>query len=360
MRRLTTSRKSERPSRLRGTRGSGFTLIELLVVIGIILLLSGFTLAVYNSTISGDRIRSASRTVQSFLLGARDRATQAQAFRGLRLMSDPSNSNIVRSFQYIRPIDRKTYGLHSIQLERADADGDPYATPNDATSSNITIVRGLSVDWLDLNSRGLLSYPPRIRIPSGSGGTWYTFTNVANSVVTNPSPPPATITTTTLQLTTPFQSTSGAAAHPAQVAFSFANGTYSTCELELANQLLENSQPLLLPSGAVIQLNRSSNVPSDWTSNPNARDLMFSPRGSITGPIAAGGPIYFYIADRQDAEQNKDPADPTAKGDKLILAIFPQTGLVATFPVDVTDTSPNDGIADDPFAFAKKGAVAGR
>ena len=41
------------------------------------------------------------------------------------------------------------------------------------------------------------------------------------------------------------------------------------------------------------------------------------------------------------------------------MAIFPQTGHVATFPVDVTDAN-NDSIADDPFLLAKKGAVAGR
>ncbi len=128
---LATWDDRKRPPRSR--RRAGFTLIELLVVILIILLLSGFTLAIWNTTVNSDRIRSGSRTLQSYLLGARDRAAHDQAFRGLRLIPDPNNNNLVRACQYISPMTREVYPLHSIRLERPDPDNDPIATPADAS-----------------------------------------------------------------------------------------------------------------------------------------------------------------------------------------------------------------------------------
>ena len=335
------------------SRRAAFTLIELLVVIGIILLLSGFTLAVINTTINSDRIRSASRGVQAYVAGARDRAAQAKDFRGLRLLPDPGNVNLVSSIQYIKPVSISSYGRGTVTLARLDANTDTIADGPD-----IVIVRGLkpdgtSVDWNSLASQGLFSTPPRIRIPSittTTQGRWYSFSLIA--------PDPGEPLATRLQLTSPYTGMGTMAAHPAVIAHDrTANDEATSCDLEMANQLLENSQPLLLPRGAVINLARSGNIPTDWTSAPNFRDIMFSPRGSITGPLGAGGPIYLYIAERNDAEQNLDPV--VSKGEKLILAIYPQTGNVSTFNVDTTDAD-NNNIADDPFLQAKKGVVAGQ
>ena len=44
---------------------------------------------------------------------------------------------------------------------------------------------------------------------------------------------------------------------------------------------------------------------------------------------------------------------------KELLTIFPQTGLVATFPIDPTDAN-HDGLADDLFHFAKIGSTSGQ
>lgn len=344
--------RSRRTPRLPARRG--FTLIELLVVIGIMLLLAGLTLAVYTNTVGSDRIRSASRATQSVLLGARDRAAQAKALRGLRLIHDSDNNNIISAFQYVQPIAIQSYPKGTIQLEREDANGD-----SSADTADITIVRGLNVDWTNLNSRGALSSPLRVRIPSASlsppaavAGRWYTYT-----LPTAPPPTPGG-GETIMRLTTGYQGMGTPAANPAVVAFPrTAADEPTSCDLEMANQFLPNSQPILLPSSTVIFLTRSYNVPADWTTSPNAMDIMFSPRGWITGSVSAGGPIFLYVCDRADAEKNLDPV--VAKGEKMILALFPQTGSVATFPVDLTDSN-NDNIADDPFLRAKKGAIAGK
>jgi hypothetical protein len=135
----------------------------------------------------------------------------------------------------------------------------------------------------------------------------------------------------------------------------------SSCEIELAPELLPNHAPISLPSGVVIDLDFSSpNVVANWPATPPATNinLMFSPRGMISGPLSALGPIHFLLNDIQDATQGLSPIDPANKGEKLILTIFPQTGNVATFPIDPTDAD-NNGVADDLFRFAKIGSTAG-
>lgn len=52
------------------------------------------------------------------------------------------------------------------------------------------------------------------------------------------------------------------------------------------------------------------------------------------------------------------PAQIAGKYETLILTIFPQTGHVATFPVDLTDND-GDNNADNLFHFAQIGSVAG-
>ena len=99
-------------------------------------------------------------------------------------------------------------------------------------------------------------------------------------------------------------------------------------------------------------------------------DIMFSPRGNVTGTVAAMGAMFFVIRDLRDATNGLNPAflnGPTPQGDCLILAVFPQTGLVQTYDLDLTDIvnnstgqSPGDGYADNPFNFAQRGMAAGK
>lgn len=325
-----------------GVRRGGFTLIELLVVIGIILVLTGLTLAVYTGTMGGDRIRSGARDIQAAMLGARDRAAKEKAVRGLRLIPDPNNNNFVIGFQYVRPI-RQSYPSGSIQLERPDADSNSVAD-----NANITVVRamGSGIDWGDWKAKGLFQYPARIRIKADVSEPWYLVDTTAY-----------TTGTPYITLTQPYPAPSGSNAFPAVVAVPSTNTDYSKCEIEFGTQFLENTQAFNLTSGTVIQISRSQGIPADWNTNRNAMDVMFSPGGAVTGPLVANGPIYLYLANRQDAEQNLDPV--VSKGEKLVLAIFPQTGNVGTYTVDLTD-SDNNGAADDPFRRAKLGATAGK
>lgn len=170
----------------------------------------------------------------------------------------------------------------------------------------------------------------------------------------------------------------------------------ASLDLQLGNEILPFSQQITMSSGVVIDLKWSSDsakvlalpkVPSDPIP---AIDIMFSPRGGVTGAISATGPIHFLLTDLQDAISFDDvdaydsgtgrrvpdgtadnprrplsPIDKRNRGEKLILSVFPQTGNVQTFPIDPTDLIDNvtgasgpDGLADDLFRFARIGSVA--
>ena len=160
--------------------------------------------------------------------------------------------------------------------------------------------------------------------------------------------------------------------------------SFASCDIQLGNDLLPFHAPISLPSNVVIDLKFcSQNVkalaginPSNPPAIPPYIDLMFSPRGMLTGPVAAQGPLHFFLRTLDDATATTafvdaqgntgtsgyyvgtNPPDPN-KGDRLILTVFPQTGLVGTFEMDVTDANA-DGLADNPFNFAQQGKSAGR
>jgi len=368
-------------------RRSGFTLVELLVVIAILLVLSTLALAIFNTGKSSDRMRSAARIAQSAFLGAKDRALHAKDLRGVRLTRDQTNNNLVNGFVYLQALTLQQYTPGAIQLERQDLDGDAAAD-----SPDVTIVRGFDknspavtppalsyVNWTTLNNLGAFSYPPRIRIPSGTG-QWYVFS------VNTTGPYALGTGNECLVLQSPYVGTNQFSS-PIIVANNTLGST-ATCDIQLGNDVMPFHQPISLPSSCVIDLSYSSaNVLSlaggvSPSPAPNI-DIMFSPRGMISGALSAQGPLHFLLRDIQDATSGANPwavgspssANPdNNRGDRLILSIFPQTGLIQTFECNITDlyTNPSsttpitsnsgspDGVADNLFYFAQTGQSAGR
>jgi hypothetical protein len=72
----------------------------------------------------------------------------------------------------------------------------------------------------------------------------------------------------------------------------------------------------------------------------------------VNGPLSAQGPLHFCLRDLQDATSGLPPTSPNVKGDCFILSIFPQTGLVQTFPADL--------ISGNLFSYAQAGKSAGQ
>lgn len=340
---------------MRRSGPNGFTLVEMLVVITILLLLTFFVITAFNRTTGGDRLRAGARTAQSAFLGARDRALHAKQKRGIRFIRDANDPTLAVGFIYLQPIENQIYPEGSIQLERRDEIPAPTGDVN-PDSADIVIVRGFAppaiapnVDWATLTD--FFATPPRIRIPAKTG-QWYTYYWTTTGVYAfNPSQP-------VLQLTTPFVDPGNPASVIAHSRFPASS--FTSCEIEMAPELLPHHAPIYLPSGVVIDLDYSSpSINANWPAGPPSAniDLMFSPRGGLSGPLSALGPIHLLLNDVQDAAQNLSPIDPLNKSEKRILTIFPQTGHVATYDIDPTD-SDNNGIADDLFRYAKRGAAA--
>lgn len=272
----------------------GFTLVELLVVVVIVLILA-VLVAKAISPSDSSRLRESARIGQAALLGARDRALHAKAPRGIRLIVSESDQSIATGFVYVQPIEPQTYSGVMLQ-------------------GTLTIAHSGS-DWLDLQSQGFLPAPFRVKI----GDRWhvgYAVTDAGNGIETIDLTVPPTVPDPAL----PF-----------------------AVEVQPRNELIPHHEPISLPSGVII----------DLALTPFSGDLLFSPRGSVTGGVAALGPIHLAIRDIRDASRN--PIDPANVAEVVLLTIFPQTGHVATFPIDPTD-SDNDGFADDPYRFAKAGA----
>ena len=124
--------------------------------------------------------------------------------------------------------------------------------------------------------------------------------------------------------------------------------------------------------------------------NDGRLDIMFSPRGTVTGRAASSGLIHFYLAEAADVERLNSlniyriPSDTpygTADGDdvigdRILVTVFPQTGAISSHPINPTDiydpadldgdgvtgdgvTPEPDNRADDPYYYAETGEVAG-
>ena len=443
----------------------GFTLVELLVVITVLLILIVMTVSAIDFTFSSERLKAGARQVQSALAGARDRAIFAKERRGLRFLvnsSDPSTieSRVVTSMIYIGASGDWTEGL--IRLERLDNNNDNIADTEDANGNNmldagedtngnnnldkqqVLIVRGdAQCAWYTLKERGFLGYfedlnlngvldagedqngnglldldALRIKIPADENGAWYT-------VLTHR----LTASNQILELVWPHLER-GPDDRTMSVVVSQSGGP-STYKLELPPRVLAEAQPILLPAGVCIDLD-GSQVPRTWRSfgedvndngllnggedvNMNGQldrssysarmDVMFSPRGVVTGSVAAEGLLHLYIAELTDLQKAVDigvyvSGTPVRRrpvhgnvqlslnrvpsqivpgenqftqeepiGQRTIVSIFTQTGKVSSHHINPTDvfttnpvtgsvTSGSDGYADNPFLFSTQGEAA--
>lgn len=353
----------------------GFTLLELLIAISIMLILLAITATAIRVNNEADRIRGGARSLQSYMLGAKDRAIYAKAARGVRLLRDPNNPRLVSSMIYVEPTPSETYSVTVRTVNTAVAWSN--SNPMRRVRLNVNNFNGRSVgDWQILVQRGLLTGGLRVRIPANDRGTWYVIQSV-NIVNANQQD---------LLLTTEIRNpnTSGQ--------------LLETAEIELPPSVVQNSEPVQLPKGTVIDLDRCApaanntnattqlaslgiRLPGAWRtggsesingvaypfSYNNRMDVMFSPRGGVTGLAAGAGVIHLYVTDLAGAEMRLDAGygvnltttpDPPIP-DKYLVSIFSRTGNIIVSPVRTIDAN-NNGIADDPFYFAERGEVAGK
>ncbi|MBX3449133.1 MAG: prepilin-type N-terminal cleavage/methylation domain-containing protein [Planctomycetaceae bacterium] len=369
-------------ARRHATRG-GVTLIELIVVVTIIVILVAITATAIRVNYDSDRIRAGARQMQSYLLGARDRAIHAKAPRGVRLILDPQLPNVATSMIYIEPVNVEPY---NVEIYGATDRTLPISGTNLARRVELPInpstgqVRPVTPDWAALDDDGLLIRGrTRIRIPADSRGEWYVIQDFAFDP---PSGANKGRDSQVLLLSTEYRQP--------------VNGTrvITQAQLDLPPVPLENEQPVQLPRGICVDLNRCGKwiysatapsnrqfdfkIPADWriavppSSFSTQLDILFSPRGSVIGPAAATGIIQLYLTEEFAAEAGLDPSYQGGDWpvpDSIVTTIFTRTGTVITSPVNKTNdydnstnppVGPPDNLADDPFYYSERGEVAGK
>ena len=361
-----------------GKYSEGFTLLELLIAVSIMLILLAITATAIRVNNDADRVRGGGRTLQSYLLGAKDRAIYAKAPRGVRLLRDPNNQRTVSSFVYIEPTPAENYTVDVIPFNTGSP-WDSLMNPMRRVRLNINgNFNGRDAgDWRLLVTRGMLTAGLRVRIPANDRGTWY----VIQSVDTSGSNQDIVLTT--------------------EIRNPNSTGTLrETAQIELPPSVVQNAEAVQLPRGVVIDLDHAGywqpspsptlftpKFPVTWVDSAlnytQRMDIMFSPRGAVMGQAAGAGVIQLYLTEQAAADLRLDPgfkANPTGAAllpagidettaipDKVLVTIFTRTGNVSVTPVLTTDNRNNytgaatpDGYADDPFYFSERGEVAGK
>ncbi len=343
-----------------GRHSVGFTLLELLIAVSILLILLAITATAIRVNNNADRVRGGARTLQSYMLGAKDRAIYAKAPRGVRFLREGTNPRTVTSMVYVEPTEPWQGQVRIIPVNESLSWN---SLTNPMRRVRIEYPEQIP-NWAILQSRGMLTAGLRVRIPANSRGTWYVIQSVSISGNIQD-----------LLLTTEIR-------NPVSTGI-----LREQAEIELPPSVMQNAEPVQLPRGVVIDLDRCSanpvsapggRLPAAWRVGPpvgtasfsytNRMDLMFSPRGGVTGLAAASGIIHFYLTDQAAADLILDASygvnatgtlDPPIP-DKFLVSVFTRTGNVVVSPVNTVDSSPANGIADDPFFYSERGEVAGK
>ncbi len=187
----------------------------------------------------------------------------------MRFIPDQTDPYTVRSFVYI--------GASTNYTDNQLIDIQPIA--GQPTSGQIQPENAQTLaNWQALWTRGVLINGTPIQLTNGSVN--YGFLTISALTFTGSTP-------------TQFAVTALGGVTPPATGFKYT--------LQLAPAILPNEQPRSLPRNIVIDL-RTSIVPKEWPA-PTASstfDVLFSPAGTVTGPVASDGRIHFVLADIAD------------------------------------------------------------
>ena len=395
----------------------GFTLVELLVAILIFLILLAITAAAVGRMAGGDRVRGATRQVQSALSGGRDRAIYAASRQedpkdippatGVRFLVDqatlpdpaaaPSMTNVPRGFNGMVFV-QETPPLRTAVRVYHDTVGvgawwyvsqlNPDGTPVDAIGGAALPQRSLK----RLFERGLI--PTRFQtvnpindvpVPDGLQVCYLPifFDNDASQdtyiVQFVPRPFDAS------NPNNPLQGSMGGAANnwlqAGKISKPFYNAAFPSggraeCQFRLLAAPMPSEQPRLLPPGTVVDLassriggfaGSSSLLNAGVLRTDGSFDVMFNARGIVAGPLAAAGTISLVVVDSRDLEAGfginqqqitLDGALTERRGEENIVSVLTQTGGIYVSGVNPTPTTGDPTLRVNPFYYTTNGGEA--
>ncbi|MCA8996778.1 MAG: hypothetical protein KDA80_07330, partial [Planctomycetaceae bacterium] len=331
-----------------------FTLVELLVALGIFIILATLTVGAFQTS-GPDRISAATADFKNALEGARSRAIRSGEVRGLRLLTDPQDGRIITSMIYVGSAGEDT---GSLRIEF-----DPTASPPGWEVTNED-----SMIWQQLTNKGLLKEGNQIEFPVDSGN-WYTLSSQVDadtwtiaghypnsewfqpSTMTMPTQSPPLVNTWRPGNFDPTDI-------PTSMSYSPQGRPQSvislpmTYRVKLSAGILPGADPITFQRDTCIDLDGSVIPGRDSSGDYSSSqfDILFSPRGVLTGGLATAGVVIFRIASVSDLLLARDSngriatgtgaavvADPE-KGHKAV-GIFCQTGGTIVGEVATSDTN---------------------
>lgn len=340
---------------------AGFTLVELLITVGVVLLLAAITISAVQWTAYKEKPLNAANSVATYIKGARDRALHHRNVYGVRFVLDatgPTNAAgnpiTVNTLEYVELPEEEDFRVsismtdHRTLIFRtpgpdlrpgaAGVDDDGNGTPDDHTDElgfGDDIDTSAEFDHLDADGLwGDFFYARLNDVEYGvlrTAGGWALTTNWRAAVN------------------------------------SLAGHVDIRMEAQPSQPVIASEQePRQLARGICIDLETMrlhGRLPSDWyDSAANAYDqdkmfVLFSRRGGVDGPYNAWGVITFLVARAEDVEttvQNATLYDPASRPDfaqERFVSIATRNGKAIVAEIHQRDSN-NDGIWDDPFAYA--------
>jgi len=330
----------ERKLQSRRHHRAGMTLVELLTALGIMILLAAIAVPTILSVIRGDRLRDASSSVQGFITAARERAALDNRPRGVRLVQDPDNPELVRQLIMIREADPVAPGgsLYGGAIVTNRFGANNYSSkPSYYDTVEVTYDQQFVNSLLQSQTRGLVRLTRydatstfavvRGVLRIGSSGPFRAFSyfpdtpGTSRNFVAASSPYPAR---TLLVLDEPLPNSIGI-----DNGYLAASGV--GVEISRPPIPLEGVEPLILPQGIVIdlgQLPQPTGYPATLSIDSSSQRLTkLTPRMLSLPVYSAGVPIDFGFDILFSPQRNV--IGPGAVDDRVILWIRDETGVNA-------------------------------
>ena len=274
-----------------------FTLTEMLVVVAIVLGLAVATAPIALKMTEGRRVNDGVSTVQATLSGARDRAASRGGPVGVRFIPDEANPEICRSMIFVRQAYPITLGTVRVM------ESDPVGAPG--VFDRVVLIGAYANDFRQLPQDAQGNYTGRIRLGQ-AGGTYEFYTTEKDlNFGTGASFPTLNLS---LYLRKPFTSVVPSGTYPYgaggaasgertpsqdQLDSTNASGVYVaggtpglieyqgfgvSYEVPVATVPLEESEPIRLPAGVVIDLGQLHGENPNLIDRPDYRLSRLTPK----------------------------------------------------------------------------------
>jgi prepilin-type N-terminal cleavage/methylation domain-containing protein len=299
----------------------GFTLIELLVVITIIIVLASLAL-VLSPRLSEDQrtVRGADLT-SGWLLICKQRAVRDQQARGLRLVRNTSiNNNWVTEMVYIeRPADYRGGMLTSPSPTQDPAFAHPAATvfvegkdlTNGGPPNEPIVAAG---DYLVFDVIESVKYCSHrvYAVKAVAGGTLVELCSYDGNY------PSDVDGNTDAKISAPIS-------RMPSTGFRFVRSP----------RPMAGEPVLQLPRDIIVDLDTSGATPGPTSmaglgsANADALDIVFNPSGQAMGTNATAGKVILRV---------RNSTRPPTDGDQLYVTVYTLSGVIATHPVNLTNS----------------------